>query len=343
MASRLRLAPVARHGAASAAVLGLALLVSALFAGHGETAEKKATEVLNAVVGVRADVPLNARTAESLGVVREGSGVVIDEDGLVLTIGYLILEAGITEIIGADDEPVPADIVAYDHETGFGLLRALQPLDAKPMALGESAALGARDEVLVASHVEMRAVQPAVVVARREFAGYWEYLLPGAIFTSPPHEGFGGAALIGRDGRLLGIGSLVVGDTIGNGTVMPGNMFIPIDLLKPILPELLKTGRTAQPSRPWLGLFAEELKDHVIVTAVAEGGPAAGAGISPGDLIIGVAGAPVNGLADFYRKVWALGEAGTDVPLLVGRASGTSEITVTSGDRYAWLRLDPTY
>ena len=343
MANRLRSAPVSWHRTAKAVVLGVALLASALSAGRGDAAEETVADILGAVVGIRADVPPNARTAESLGVVREGSGVVIDDDGLVLTIGYLILEAGITEIIGADDEPVPAEIVAYDHETGFGLLRASQPLGIKPIGLGESAALGARDEVLVVSHVKTQAVQPAVVVARREFAGYWEYLLPGAIFTSPPHEGFGGAALIGRDGRLLGIGSLIVGDTVGNGTAMPGNMFVPVDALKPILPELLDTGRTAGPSRPWLGLFAEEVQGHVIVTAVTEDGPAAGADISPGDLILGVAGAPVTGLADFYRKVWAQGEAGVDVPLLIGRASGTGEVTVSSGDRYAWLRLDPTY
>lgn len=345
------LRPELRHRSGRRAVLGVRLLSTLLWltalglAAPGQpAAQVRAEDILNAVVGVRADIPPNARTADSLGLLREGSGIVIGEDGLILTIGYVILEAGLVEITGPDGRPVAADIVGYDHETGFGLVRAAHPLDLKPVALGDSAALKPRDEVLVVSQGDPPAVHPALVVSRRDFAGYWEYLLPDAIFTSPPHGAFGGAALIGRDGRLLGIGSLLVGDSRGDGSALPGNMFVPIDALKPILPELLKTGRSTHPPRPWLGLFAEELQGHIVVTGVSAGGPAAGAGIRPGDMIVSVAGAPIDGLADFYRKVWALGDPGVEVPLRVLRADGaTAEVTVRSGDRYAWLRLEPTY
>ncbi|HEY5598871.1 MAG TPA: S1C family serine protease, partial [Kiloniellales bacterium] len=195
-------------------------------------AEREArAEPLDAVVGVRASVPEDARTAETLGTRRAGSGVVIGADGLVLTIGYLILEAISTEVVLPGERVVPAEIVAYDFATGFGLLRTLQPLAIEPMMLGSSGDLTERSEVLVASSDGSRPVIGAVVVSRRDFAGYWEYLLPNAIFTSPPHDAFGGAALIGRDGRLLGIGSLIVGDAGEPGSPLPGNMFVPIDAL----------------------------------------------------------------------------------------------------------------
>ncbi len=297
---------------------------------------------LEAVVGVRATVPGDARTAVVLGTQREGSGVVISADGLVLTIGYLILEAETAEILLPDERVVPAEIVAYDYDTGFGLLRPLAPLGVKHMALGRSARLDEHSEVLVASFETVGSASPAYVVSRREFAGYWEYLLPDAIFTAPPHHAYGGAGLIGPDGRLLGIGSLLVSDAVADSR-MPGNMFVPIDALRPILADLLERGRSARPPRPWLGIYAEEVNGRVFVRRVASYGPAAAAGVATDDIVLAVKGAPVASLADFYRKVWALGNAGVEVPLTVLRGAGLADISVTSGDRYMYLKLKRSY
>ena len=296
---------------------------------------------LNAVVGVRAKVPPSARTAQTLGAEREGGGVVIGEDGLVLTIGYLIMEAVQTEIVEQDGTVVPADVVAYDYETGFGLLRPLTKLDATPIELGDSTDLPEETQVLVAGPDGPSA---ALVVSRREFAGYWEYLLPDAIFTAPPYRSFGGAALIGADGRLLGIGSLIVADAAEPGETFPGNMFVPISALPPIMEDLLREGRSTRPSRPWLGLYTQELRGHVLINRVAPGGPADKAGVGPNAIVTAVGGNNVSTLAEFYLAIWALGDAGVPVPLtILDRTSGAREVTVTSGDRYDYLKLDPSY
>ncbi len=298
---------------------------------------------LDAVVGVHATIPENARTAGVLGTERAGSGVVIGKDGLVVTIGYLIMEAMAAEIMLPGGSVVPAEIVAYDYDSGFGLLRALQPVSIDPIELGDSANLKTNNEVLVAGFGGPRPVIGATVVSRRDFAGYWEYLLPDAIFTAPPHHSFGGAALIGPDGRLLGIGSLIVGDAAEPDTPLPGNMFVPIDALKPIFDDLLRIGRSSAPARPWLGIYTEDQRGHVIVNRVAPEGPAAKAGLARDDIIVAVKGQPVHSVAEFYRKLWALGRAGTRVPLTVLSSRGMAEITVDSGDRYDYLKLKPSY
>ena len=300
---------------------------------------------LDAVVGVRAVIPADARTAPVLGTARAGSGVVID-DGLVLTIGYLILEAIETDILLAGARVVPAEVVAYDTETGFGLLRALGPLEIEPIALGGSAALSEDTEVLVAGFAGFGgpgAIAGAHVVSRRDFAGYWEYLLPEAIFTAPPHPAFGGAALLGPDGKLLGIGSLAVADAAAPQQFSPGNMFVPIDALKPILDDMIALGRPRRPPRPWLGLYSADLNGRVLVNRVASYGPAAKAGIAANSVIVAVKGAPVRDLADFYRKLWALGPAGVDVPLTLMTPEGVQETTVRSADRYDFLKIQSSY
>lgn len=306
-------------------------------------AQEARSNPLDGVVQVSAAIRADARTADSLGTQREGSGVVIDGDGLVLTIGYLILEALEVNLTGAGKTPVAADIVAYDHESGFGLLRAREPLEVEPLALGDSAALQPRQPVLVVSRMGEFDAAGVYVVDRRVFAGYWEYLLEDAIFTAPPRADFGGAALIDASGRLVGIGSLVVNDAGQQGRPIPGNMFVPINQLKPILGDLLANGRRSDPPRPWLGLTLEEHRGRVFVTRVTPDGPAAGAGIEPDDMILGVSGTPVEGLADLYRKMWALGNAGVEVPLNLLQGMSPHTAKVRSGDRYRFLRLDPTF
>lgn len=304
------------------------------------SAQQSPKEVLDAVVRVQSTVPVDARTAPTLGTERQGSGVVIDAEGLILTIGYLILEATTVTVTTRDGSAFDATIVAYDHATGFGLVRASEPLGVSQLQFGQSESLQVGDPVLAIASGGSEPIVPSRVVARREFAGYWEYLLEDAIFISPPHRFFSGSALIGLKNELVGIGSLIVSDATDRGdNTTPGNMFVPIDALKPILKSLLATGRDPKPRRPWVGLYTEEHRGHVFVNRIAEEGPASRAGIERDDIILKVGNSPVSNMATFYRAMWALGEAGVQVPLLVLRRSETLSITLTSTDRYKWLKM----
>ncbi|MFP6868120.1 MAG: S1C family serine protease [Nitrospinota bacterium] len=296
-------------------------------------------ERLKAIVKTRARIPRNARTARSLGRLREGNGVVIDSRGHVLTIGYLILEADFIEIRLSEGKWMKAAFVAYDHRTGFGLVRAAGPLGVIPMRFGNSGALKKGAPALVASHGGENSLMGVRIISRKEFAGYWKYLLDKAIFTSPPHPEFAGAALIRPGGRLLAIGSLFSRTVLPGVGIVPGNMFVPIDLLKPILADLKKSGRSSKPPRPWMGLFAAEVRDRLFVNRISPGGPAERAGVRPGDIILAVNQEEVKTLAGFYRKVWALGGAGVEVPIRVLQGSRIENITIRSSERFRYLKL----
>ncbi len=304
-----------------------------------QSADSSAAQVLSAVVAVEAKVPPGARTAPALGTERAGSGVVIDGDGLIVTIGYLILEASEVTVTALGQEPTAAKIVAYDHATGFGLIRAARPLGVTPMPLGRSQAVAESDRLLVTAFGGVHAVRPAVAVSRREFAGYWEYLLDGAIFTSPPYPMFGGAALVDNNGHLVGIGSLVVGDALKGERMLPGNMFIPIDALKSVMADLLSRGRSPG-ARPWIGVYSQEVEGVIVIQRVAEDGPAARAGMQAGDVIVAVEGEPVTTLAGFYRTLWKGRKPGDRVKITVLRKNELRSMVLETGDRYAWLKLD---
>jgi S1-C subfamily serine protease len=305
-------------------------------------ADQAAEEILKAVVKIRSIVPKDARSARTLGTEREGNGVAIDSTGHILTIGYLISDAETIEVTGPEGKPIKATFVGYDQNTGFGLLRTDKPLNVQPMKLGQSSEVKEGEPILVAGYGGKDSVQVGQVIARKEFVGYWEYLVENAIFIAPPYSNFGGAALIDRDGRLMGIGSIYTQMTIQGLGSIPCNMFVPIDLLNPILSDLMTRGRSHEAPRPWLGLNAEETHGRVFITRVTSEGPAERAGLQPEDLILTVNGKIVNGLADFYRKVWALGNAGVDVSLSILRGAQVRDITVHSADRYQSLRLKPT-
>lgn len=317
----------------------LLLAANPLFAQSG--AKGAPGSLLDAVVGIEATVPSLARTAKTLGERRQGSGAVISDDGLILTIGYLILEANAVDVITQDGRRLAAEVVSYDHDSGFGLVRAQQSLGVEPLVLGDSLSLGANDQALVATRDGISQARGVEIVARREFAGSWEYLLDGAIFTKPPHRGFGGAALIGSDGTLLGIGSLFVANAGDTAQPVPGNMFVPVDILKPILAELVETGRRQGPGRPWLGIYPQTFQGHVYLSRVADGGPADAVGLREGDLIIAVNGANVADIPDLYRAIWATGRAGSPVVVTILSSGGNPrDVSIPSIDRRAWLRLD---
>ena len=292
---------------------------------------------LQSVVRLSSHIPEDGYTASMLGTERTGNGVVIRADGLIVTIGYLITEAETIWITTHDNRVVQGHPLAYDFATGMGLVLPLGPLGAAHVEIGSAANVAVDDEVLVIGHGGRGHALKAEIFARREFAGYWEYLLDVALFTSPPHPEWSGAALLDRDGRLVGIGSLFVQEAAGD-EVRKGNMFVPIDVLVPILDDMVKTGRPARPPRPWLGMYASEDNQRIVVGGVAEGGPAQRAGVRQGDLVVAVGGQRVGSLAEFFRTVWDMGPSGSVIPITLARDGNTLPVQVRSADRTDFLK-----
>jgi S1-C subfamily serine protease len=311
--------------------------LSAWRAAHVAVPELRADNVpLEGVVKLSIKAVPDARTAENLGAEREGTGVVFGDKGLILTIGYLILEAGSILVVASDGRVFPASVVGYDHATGFGVLRAA--IDYRPLEAGSSADVRELATVLVAAHGAAGGASRACVVSRRTFTGWWEYMIEGGIFTAPPRFEHSGAALLDADGKLVGIGSLWVSDALEIGAAFPGNMFVPIDLLTPLLDDLLATGHRREPPRPWLGVYSEEIQGHVVVTRVLPQSPAEQAGLARGDVILGVGGQSVGRQSEFYQRLWASGDAGASVVLHVLHKKTVRQLTVRSMDRMAFLR-----
>lgn len=328
-----------RYCAKICAAFAVCLILSPAVTAYAATVD----EILSAVIKIRAHIGPHARTLQTLGPKREGFGIVIDNGGLIVTIGYVILEADSVEIQVGNGAPAPAEVLAYDHESGLGLIRALSPPKVKPLRIGSSAKLQPNETVIVAGAGGWSNAIQAQVVSRRPFAGYWEYLLENAIFTQPPFPGFGGAALINKDGHLVGVGSLIVGDSAAPRTNSPGNMFIPIDQLKGNLADLIETGRRSGPRNPWLGVYTEDHRSRVIVTRLADDGPGRKSGVNINDIVVAIDGQNVQGQVDYYKRLWSRGAPGTKIELTLLRTTGVLEkISVIAGDRYDWLRLKPS-
>ncbi|MSO53684.1 MAG: serine protease [Rhodospirillales bacterium] len=293
---------------------------------------------LMSVVSLRAQIHDDAFTAQVLGTVRDGNAVLVGNSGLAITVGYLITEAETVWLVSHSGKVAPGHVVASDSETGFGLVQVLGTLDAVPLEFGSSADLRIGDPVVVAGAGGRRRSVAASVIAKREFAGYWEYLLDEGLFTAPPHPNWGGTALIGADGKLAGIGSLFIQQAHGGEAAVDGNMIIPIDILKPVLDDLQTMGRINKSPRPWLGLYTTENDDRLVVAGVARGGPAQKADVRTGDMVMAVGGEPVRGLASMFRRIWSLGSAGVHVPMTVLRDGVPVEIDVRSGARGDFLK-----
>ena len=295
-------------------------------------------QALSAVVGIRSEIPNDAFTAETLGTERAGNGVLIRPDGLVLTVGYLVTEAETIWLNLIDGRKVPGTVLGFDQATGFGLVQALARLDLPALPIGNSGEVQVGDPVVVAGAGGRTRSVAARVVAKQEFAGYWEYVVDDAIFTAPSHPNWGGTAVIGADGRLIGLGSLQLQE--GHDQDLPGNlnMVIPIDLLKPILDDIQSFGRPNRPPRPWLGLYATEVKERVVIVGLAKDGPAMRADLHTGDVLLSIGDHEVNDLADLYRHVWAMGLPGVEVPLSIFRDGRTLATRIKTGDRQAFLK-----
>ena len=293
---------------------------------------------MNAVVGLRAMVPEDAFTAQMLGTERAGNGVLIRDSGLVLTIGYLITEAETIWLSPNVGAPVPGHALAYDQETGFGLVQALARLNLPALPIGNSSKAQIGERVVVAGAGGCTHSVAARIVAKQEFAGYWEYVLDEAIFTAPAHPNWGGTAMIGESGELLGIGSLQLEQGRERGISGHLNMIVPIDLLKSILDDLLRHGRPNRPPRPWLGLYAADIDDRIVIIGLADRGPAQRAGLRTGDIVHTIGGEEVHSLAGMFRQVWSLGRAGVEIPIRLNRDGHMLEHKITSGDRSKFFK-----
>jgi S1-C subfamily serine protease len=292
---------------------------------------------LAAMLLLRAEAPEDAFTAAVLGTERVGNGVVIRPDGLVLTIGYLIAEAETIWLTTNQGTLVPGHALAYDYVTGFGLVLPLGQLSLPFLERSGIESLTPGSDVIVMSHGGLAHALNARVIARREFAGYWEYVLDEALFTAPAHPHWSGAALLSRDGKLVGIGSLLVQEGVGEQRI-DANMFVPVSLLEPILNDMTTIGRARRPSRPWLGMYTTELQGNLVVSGLADGGPADRAGVTLGDIVIDVGGQRVAKLAELFRTIWRQGPAGTEVPLTLARGKSQVQVRVHSGDRGDFLK-----
>jgi len=291
---------------------------------------------LKSVVGLHSIIPSDASSAETLGTERAGNGVLID-DGLVLTIGYLITEAEAVWLHLGDGRVVEGHPLGFDFESGFGLVQALGRFDLDPLPLGSSALTRVGDNVVLGGAGGRTRSVASQIAAKQEFAGYWEYLLDEAIFTHPSHPNWGGAGLISDTGDLIGIGSLQL-ERERSGKAEHVNMVVPIDLLKPVISDLRKFGRVNKPARPWLGMFTTEIDNRLLVVGIASKGPAARAELKTGDVILAIAGEKVTNQTAFYRKLWSLGSAGVDVPLTIYHEGVTFDVTLTSIDRMRMLK-----
>jgi S1-C subfamily serine protease len=290
-------------------------------------------DALRAIVGVRASVPEDAHSASRLGTERAGNGCVISPEGLGVTVGYLVTEAEQVWLVTGDGRVSEAHVVGRDHETGFALVQALQPLDVTPLRLGRSADVRVGERVVVAGVGGIESAVDARVVARQEFAGYWEYLIDDAIYTAPPHPHWAGTALIAGDGGLVGIGSLFMQQVAQNHTSIDVNMMIPIDLLPPIIDDLVRIGRTRRAPRPWIGMQATEFGENLVVVGITEDSPAAKAGMRVGDVVLSIGGDSIQGLGDLLRRMWATGDAGVTIDLGIHRSGEQRTVSIRSEDR----------
>lgn len=293
---------------------------------------------LSSIVSLRSEVPGDAFTANTLGTERGGSGAVIRDSGLIATIGYLITEAETVWINTNDGRAVPGHALAFDQESGFGLVQALGKLNLPALEFGDSDRLKVGDRAILAAGGGRHHAIENKLVGRQEFAGYWEYVLDDAFYTAPAHPFWGGTGLIGPDGKLYGTGSLILQQGDGRGKRLDMNMVVPIGLLPPILSDLLTYGRVNRPARPWLGMYAAESDEAILVGGVADGGPAEKAGVHTGDRIIAVGNEEISDLGGLWRRVWASGSAGAEVRLRLARDDSVFGVSVRSADRTAFLK-----
>ena len=298
---------------------------------YAEITKERVQRYYESIVSVRSIVPPEARTAASLGVEREGNGVAIDENH-ILTIGYIVLESESIEIGLSDGRSLPAKLIGYDHTSGFGIIKSVVPLTMRPLKLGNSDDINSEEDLLILPSPNRGVGSIVRSVSRRPFTGWWEYFVESPIYTTPPNRFWAGAPILNGNGEILGVGSLFVSESVP-GISSPGNMSVPINLLKPILGDLLSNGRRKSKIQPYLGISSDESNDQIIVTRVSKGGPAYQAGVKPQDIIVAINGSQITKLESFYKKIWKSGEAGVTIELSVLRSGSFMNLKIKTVDR----------
>ena len=296
------------------------------------TSEEDVRRIYQSVVKIDSIVPADARTANSLGTIRGGNGIVID-DKHILTIGYIVVEAETITITLPNGGVVPAELAGYDHTTGFGILKTILPSKLTPLQIGNSDKLNKEDLLYVLPYLTEGAPSAVKMVSRRSFTGWWEYFLDKPIYTHPMNTSFAGSALINEFGELLGIGSLYVSDAAAEGVPMPGNLFVPINDLKPILNDLIVNGKRTADVKPYMGLTSNDDTGKVMVTRVNDDGPAAKAGFKENDIILKVNKINIQDTEKFYKTVWSQGGPGTLLDFEIERNNQIISLKLTTMDR----------
>jgi serine protease Do len=296
------------------------------------TSEEDVKRIYQSVVKIDSIVPADARTANSLGTIRGGNGIVID-DKHILTIGYIVVEAETITITLPNGGVVPAELAGYDHTTGFGILKTILPSKLTPLQIGNSDKLNKEDLLYVLPYLTEGAPSAVKMVSRRSFTGWWEYFLDKPIYTHPMNTSFAGSALINEFGELLGIGSLYVSDAAAEGVPMPGNLFVPINDLKPILNDLIVHGKRTADVKPYMGLTSNDDTGKVMVTRVNDDGPAAKAGFKENDIILRVNKINIQDTEKFYKIVWSQGGPGTLLDFEIERNNQIISLKLTTMDR----------
>lgn len=290
---------------------------------------------LTGLLTVKSQVPEEAMTASVLGCEREGHGIRVSENGLVLTIGYVISEASSIWLIDSDKQAVEGHVVGYDQASGFGLVQALGRLSGSVLELGDS------DEVVVGRQMVLAGAGGATsavdvsIVEVREFAGYWEYLIAGAIFSEPAHPEWGGTALLDSEGRVYGVGSLIL--QAEDDTEPARNMIIPINKFNAVRDDLITSGRSSVPPRPWLGWYVQDSAQGPTVIGLVSNGPSNTAGIKPGDRVVAINGRRISSLSSLYKEIWTAGEAGITVDVAISRDADIRIVAVESIDRSSMM------
>jgi S1-C subfamily serine protease len=115
-------------------------------------------------------------------------------------------------------------------------------------------------------------------------------------------------------------------------------MYVPINRLKPVFEELVERGRLSTPPRPWLGVHTLEHMGQLVVAGISEGGPADRAGLKRGDVLQALNGEVLDDVAEFYKRLWASGPAGTAITLRMERDNDAFEVRVRTGDRAQYYK-----
>ncbi len=274
-------------------------------------------------------------TAGVLGCEREGHGIRVSENGLVLTIGYVISEASTIWLIDSSNNAIEGHVVGYDQASGFGLVQALGRLSGTVLGLGDSDEVVPGRQMVLAGAGGADSAVDVTIAEVREFAGYWEYLLDGAIFTEPAHPEWGGTALLGEDGRVYGVGSLILQSELES--VPARNMVIPINKFTAVRDDLVALGRSRAAPRPWLGWYVQDSAQGPVVIGLVADGPSMAAGIKAGDRVVAINGRRISSLSNMYSEIWNSGDAGTTLDAAISRDGDIRIVSIESIDRSSMM------